>query len=85
VLGLFVLRIREPNLERPYRVWGYPVTPGIFLVMSAYLLIYSAYRNPRESGCGVLTLLAGILVYFLCRGPQSAANSQRAGPLKSRN
>jgi APA family basic amino acid/polyamine antiporter len=87
VLGLFVLRIREPNLERPYRVWGYPITPAIFLVMSAYLLIYSAYRNPWESGCGVLTLLAGILVYYLCRGngPQSAANSERDRPIESRN
>jgi APA family basic amino acid/polyamine antiporter len=87
VLGLFVLRIREPDLERPYRVWGYPVTPAIFLLMGAYLLIYSAYRNPRESGMGFLTLLAGMLVYFLCRGRSSptAESSQRDNPIESQN
>jgi APA family basic amino acid/polyamine antiporter len=87
VLGLFVLRIREPDLERPYRVWGYPVTPAIFLLMGAYLLIYSAYRNPWESGLGFLTLLAGIVVYFLCRGKsaQAAESSQRDNPVESQN
>jgi len=87
VLGLMVLRVREPNLERPYRVWGYPLTPLIFLLMSAYLLIYSAYRNPWESGFGFLTLLAGILIYFLCRGkgPQSAESPQHDRPMESQN
>jgi APA family basic amino acid/polyamine antiporter len=87
VLGLIVLRVREPNLERPYRVWGYPLTPVIFLLMSAYLLIYSAYRNPWESGCGFLTLLAGILIYFLCRGkdPQPAESPHRDRPIESQN
>jgi APA family basic amino acid/polyamine antiporter len=87
VLGLFVLRIREPDLERPYRVWGYPVTPAIFLLMSAYLLIYSAYRNPWESGMGFLTLVTGILVYFLCGGKtsQSAESAERDNRVESQN
>jgi APA family basic amino acid/polyamine antiporter len=85
VLGLIVLRIREPNLERPYRVWGYPFTPVIFLLMSVYLLGYSAYRNPLESGLGFLTLLAGILVYFVCGGRTLHAleSAQRDAPVES--
>mgnify|MGYP003315831781 FL=1 len=38
VLGLFVLRIRKPRLDRPYKVWGYPFTPAIIIIMNTWIL-----------------------------------------------
>ena len=67
VLGVFVLRWRQPELPRPYRTWGYPVTPLIFLAVSfwmlAHLLLNSSTRLP--SILGLATALVGLVLYFL--------------------
>ncbi|CAF0691426.1 APC family permease [Candidatus Methylacidithermus pantelleriae] len=65
VLGVMVLRYREPELPRPYRTWGYPWTPLLFLVASLWVLIHLLHSRPMESLCGAATLLAGVLVYYL--------------------
>jgi APA family basic amino acid/polyamine antiporter len=67
VLGLFVLRWREPNLPRPYRAWGYPVTPLLFLALSAWTLWFIIHDKPTESLYGLLTVLAGLVPYALSR------------------
>ncbi|HMJ05371.1 MAG TPA: amino acid permease, partial [Chthoniobacterales bacterium] len=67
VLGLFVLRWRQPELPRPYRVWGYPFTPLIFLAISAWLL-FNLLRESSTRGpslLGLATTLLGLVVYFL--------------------
>ena len=67
VFGLFVLRWRRPDLPRPYRAWGYPVTPIIFLTiefwMMSNLLSNSSTRLPSLLGLG--TALLGLVIYFL--------------------
>jgi APA family basic amino acid/polyamine antiporter len=67
VLGVFVLRWRRPNLSRPYRAWGYPVTPAIFLAISAWMLVHmlteTSTRGP--SLWGLATMALGLVVYFL--------------------
>jgi basic amino acid/polyamine antiporter, APA family len=67
VLGVFVLRWRRPDLPRPYRTWGYPVTPAIFLVVSAWMLVHmlteTSSRTP--SLLGLATMALGLAVYFL--------------------
>lgn len=65
VLGVFVLRVKEPALPRPYRTWGYPLTPLIFLAVSAWMMFYIVSDKPRESLAGLATMLAGLLVYFV--------------------
>jgi len=67
VLGLFILRWRQPDLPRPYRAWGYPVTPLLFLGLSAWTLWFIIHDKPTESLYGVLTVLAGLILYFLSR------------------
>ena len=67
VLGLVILRWREPNLPRPYRTWGYPVTPLVFMAISVWVLIHVAQSNPRESLAGTATLLFGLLIYYASR------------------
>ncbi|MVN78609.1 amino acid permease [Hymenobacter sp. HMF4947] len=67
VLGVFVLRWRQPNLPRPYRAWGYPLTPLLFLALSAWTLIFIIKDKPTESLYGLATVLSGLLVYFIAQ------------------
>jgi APA family basic amino acid/polyamine antiporter len=62
--SVFVFRRREPNLERPYRVWGYPVVPALFVLASAALLYYTFTDNLKSSATGCLIILAGIPVFY---------------------
>jgi basic amino acid/polyamine antiporter, APA family len=65
VLGLFVLRRREPELPRPYRAWGYPLTPLLFLLLNGWTLWFIARDKPTETLYGLGTLVVGLLVYWL--------------------
>jgi APA family basic amino acid/polyamine antiporter len=64
VLGVIVLRFREPNLPRPYRTWGYPVTPLVFATVTIFSLVQYYEMNPRETLIGAATVLIGIPVYL---------------------
>jgi len=69
---VFVFRRRDPLADRPYRVWGYPVVPGVFIVVSAVLLYYTFTDNPLSSAGGCLAILAGVPVfYFFARRRQA--------------
>lgn len=65
VLGLIVFRIKSPQTERPYKVWGYPITPLIFLIFTGWVLYYGLVNKPQESLIGIVTVLSGIPIYFL--------------------
>jgi basic amino acid/polyamine antiporter, APA family len=60
---VFVLRRKEPDAPRPYRTWGYPVVPALFVVVAAVLLYYTFTENLRNSAWGVAVILAGLPVY----------------------
>src|SRR3979411_1901227 len=60
---VFVFRSRAPDAPRPYRMWGYPLVPVLFVVTSAFLLYYTFTENLRNSVAGVLVILAGIPVF----------------------
>jgi len=67
VLGVFVLRWRRPALPRPYRTWGYPVTPAIFLAVSGWML-WHLLEDPstREPSLwGLATAALGLMIYYL--------------------
>ena len=74
VLGVIKLRIMRPELPRPYRAWGYPVTPVVFLLVTAFMMLYLVVERPLQSLLSVLILLAGL--GGLCRGPRA----NRLGP-----
>ncbi len=65
VFGVFYLRYKEPQLERPYRTWGYPLTPFLFVLISLVTMGYTLVQRPWESLAGVLTLAAGLGIYAL--------------------
>jgi APA family basic amino acid/polyamine antiporter len=62
---VFVFRRRDPQAERPYRVWGYPVVPAVFIIVSAALLYYTFTDNLKSSVAGCLVILAGVPVFYL--------------------
>lgn len=74
VLGLIVLRVREPDLSRPYRCWGYPFTPLLFLAISAWMMIYVALDKPWETAAGMGLIALGS-VLFLVSPKNSPASS----------
>ncbi len=61
---IFIFRRREPQAVRPYRVWGYPVVPSLFVLSSALLLYYTFTDNLRNSALGCVVILAGIPVFY---------------------
>jgi APA family basic amino acid/polyamine antiporter len=62
---IFVFRTREPDAPRPYRMWGYPVIPAVFVLVAAALLAYTFSNDWPNSGYGVLVILAGIPFFLV--------------------
>ena len=66
--GLFRLRAKRPDMERPYKAFGYPVVPAMYILgAGAVLVILFAYR-PATTWPGMLILLSGVPIYGLLRG-----------------
>lgn len=80
VLGLFVLRWRQPNLLRPFRAWGYPFTPLIFLALTGWTLWFVLTDEPRAGLLGLAVIAVGFVFYLLtARGRLAAVVVERAG------
>jgi APA family basic amino acid/polyamine antiporter len=67
VVGLFVLRRKQPAAERPYRAFGYPIIPGIYVLLCALIMLDLLIVKPKFTWPGLIIVLAGIPVYFLWR------------------
>ncbi|MFT5353631.1 MAG: APA family basic amino acid/polyamine antiporter [Polyangiales bacterium] len=63
VAGLFVLRHREPELERPYRCLGYPLTPLLFCAFSVWMIVFACIETPKAAIGGVITLVVSLVTY----------------------
>jgi APA family basic amino acid/polyamine antiporter len=63
VLGVIVLRFTRPALPRPYKVWGYPLTPLLFLAVSLFMMINLVLERPIQSLAGVGIMLSGLVLY----------------------
>jgi basic amino acid/polyamine antiporter, APA family len=61
---VFVLRQKEPDAPRPYRTWGYPIVPALFIAAAAVLLYYTFTENIRNSAWGLVIIFAGLPIYF---------------------
>jgi APA family basic amino acid/polyamine antiporter len=69
---IFVYRRRIPAADRPFRSWGYPVVPALFILAAAVLLYYSFASNIRGSLIGTLIILAGLPIYWFIRSRNQA-------------
>jgi len=65
VVSLFVLRRNEPSAERPFRAWGYPLAPALFVAASVAILVNGLWREPAPTGAGLLIIAAGVPLYLL--------------------
>jgi APA family basic amino acid/polyamine antiporter len=66
-LGVFILRRRMPDVHRPYKVWGYPFVPAIFILFCIGLFFNTIIARPREAAIGLVLIFSGIPVYFLLK------------------
>ena len=65
--SVFIFRVRDPNATRPYRVWGYPIVPALFIAAAAVLLYYTFMANWKNSLVGAAVIAAGIPVFYAFR------------------
>lgn len=62
--SVFVFRIKYPDLERPYKAFGYPVVPILFLFVATWLIINTIWTSPKQSFIGIFLILLGLPVYY---------------------
>jgi len=67
VSGLFVLRRKRPDLERPYKAFGYPVLPALYVVLAALVMFDLLWVKPRFTWPGLVIVLTGVPVFFFWR------------------
>jgi len=65
IVALFVLRVKRPNAERPYRAIGYPVLPAIYIVMALFIDVVLLRYKPQFTWPGLIIVLLGLPVYFV--------------------
>ena len=64
VLGVIKMRITHPELVRPYRAWGYPITPLVFLSLTLFMMYYLVVNRPLQSLGGLGLMAAGLVIYY---------------------
>jgi len=65
VVGVFIMRLRKPDMKRPYKTWGYPISPAFFIIVMVWMLFYVIKERPEQAFWGIITILAGLIVYFI--------------------
>ncbi len=73
VLGVIVLRYRQPDLPRPYKAWGYPLTPVIFLAVTGFILTYLVREHPEHCFKSCCIMLVGLIIYAISVGHRRTA------------
>jgi APA family basic amino acid/polyamine antiporter len=75
IAGLFVLRFKRPDAERPYRAIGYPVLPAIYIVMAIFIDVVLLRYKPQYTWPGLIIVLLGIPVYYAWRSRRTATEA----------
>jgi len=71
--SIFLFRRRMPDAERPYRTWGYPVVPIVFICVSVWLIFQTIRNTPQQSAIGLGLILLGLPVYWVLQNAQNRA------------
>jgi basic amino acid/polyamine antiporter, APA family len=75
-LALIVLRHRRPDVERPYRVWGYPLVPGLFLLIAIAVVVNVFISSPVKSLVGTAIILGGLPIFYFSRRKEGLHGDQ---------
>jgi basic amino acid/polyamine antiporter, APA family len=68
IIGIFVLRVKRPDAERPYKAFGYPIIPALYCIGAAIILVVLFIYQTTATWPGLLIVLTGVPVYFIWRG-----------------
>jgi APA family basic amino acid/polyamine antiporter len=75
--SIFVFRRKYPDAERPYRAWGYPIVPAVFLLVAGWLLINTLVTSPKQSFIGIGLIILGLPVYYYLTNKAGNINSEQ--------
>jgi basic amino acid/polyamine antiporter, APA family len=75
IAGIFILRKKMPNAERPYKAFGYPILPAIYILMAITFCILLIFYKPIYAGWGLAIVLAGIPIYYIAVANNKKTNS----------
>jgi APA family basic amino acid/polyamine antiporter len=78
--SIFLFRRRLPEAERPYRTWGYPYVPIVFMTVSGWLIYQTIRNTPRQSAIGLGLILLGLPVYYLISRSRNGAKFNSVEP-----
>ena len=73
IVGLFILRRKRPDAERPYRAFGYPLVPALYIVVASAILLVLLFYKTQTTWPGLLIVLAGVPIYFLWKRRAASA------------
>jgi APA family basic amino acid/polyamine antiporter len=65
IVGIFVLRAKRPDAERPYRAFGYPLVPALYVLAAVAIMLVLLLYQTQTAGAGLAIVLMGLPVYFL--------------------
>jgi APA family basic amino acid/polyamine antiporter len=71
--AVFVLRWKKPDLPRPYKTWGYPITPAFYLLVFGVALVSLLVDYLPQTVLGSLLILAGVVVYLIVAKPETSS------------
>ncbi len=80
ISSIYVLRIRRPDLTRPFRTPGYPLTPAVFLILTGLLTSAAFLREPEPSTYALIGILVGIPIYYFSGLGSSNRQAEKADP-----
>jgi len=75
ISAIFVLRRTEPETERPYKAWGYPVVPAIYILLTILICVDLVYNKPDNTVRGLIIVALGIPVYYFIQKTKNMKNS----------
>ena len=78
ITGVFILRRKAPDLERPYKAWGYPVVPALYVVAALTMMVIMLIYKPLYTWPGLGIVALGIPVYFVWRAVRRRGSSSVA-------
>jgi APA family basic amino acid/polyamine antiporter len=78
--SVFIFRRRLPNAQRPYRAWGYPVIPIVFLLVTGWLLVNTLITTPVQALIGLALIVIGLPVYWYWANYNRATDARQRGP-----
>ncbi|MEP6611703.1 MAG: amino acid permease [Mucilaginibacter sp.] len=68
IFGIYILRVKRPDAERPYKAFGYPVLPAIYMIMGVAFCVLLIIYKPQFTWPGLIIVLIGIPIYYIAKG-----------------